>query len=206
MAKNENYEEYEEEIIERDEYVDVPVDEEIEEYDEDDYDDDYDDDEYDDDEYYDDEDEYDDEYYDENEDRFEQIFEELRQLRAQLSHNAQPYPYHQPYPYMGMGMPFMMPYMPYPQYYGPSPNEINMYNELGRIRDDLTRQNNAFVTHAEVARLQYDMSRDHQRNEDMLNMEIRRLNDRIAQKEREVHYQQQAYLPPPQQRERRERY
>lgn len=171
MADDENdYDEYEEEVIERDEEYD----------DEDDYDEEYDDEEYDDEDDYEDEEEYDDEepydeeyddgyddqYYD---DRLNKVLDELAELKRGMTPAvAQPqYPSVQPH------LLFTMPQQ--------NNNEVVMYNEISRLRDELSKTQNSQSLHVELSKLKEDMEREKRQNETQFLSEIKRLNERIEE-------------------------
>ncbi len=165
--------EYEEEVIERDEEYDDGSDD----YDDEEY---YDDEEeYDDDEGYDDYDEeeedyddgYGDQYYD---DRLNQVLDELAELKRGMNAPApvqvppqQPFAPVQPHVLFG-----------FPQQ---NNNEVVMYNEISRLRDELAKTQNSQSMHEELSRLKEDMEREKRHSEEHLLDEIKRLNERIEE-------------------------
>ena len=170
MADEDDYDEYEEEVIERDEEYD-DGDEYDEEYDDEDYEDEeYDDEEYEEEEPYDEEyDEgYDDQYYD---DRLNQVLDELAELKRNMAPAVQQQPVQQPFlpiqPHMMIGM--------------PQNNEVVMYNEISRLREELSKTQNSQVLHEELGRLKEEMERDKRQNEAQFLSEIKRLNERIEE-------------------------
>ena len=160
MADEDDYDEYEEEVIERDEEYDTGE----EEYDDEEYEDeDYDDEEYEDEEPYDDEeyDEgYDDQYYD---DRLNQVLDEL----AELKRNMTPAAVQHITTSLFCGM--------------PQNNDVVMYNEISRLRDELSKTQNSQTLHEELSRLKDDMEREKKHNEAQFLSEIKRLNERIEE-------------------------
>ena len=172
MADSDEYDEYEEEVIDRDEEYDVDDDEE--EYDDEEYDDDYDEEEYDD-EYEDDYDDgYDDNYYDE---RLNKVLDELAELKRAVANppavqNNQP-TYSQPsIPYVYAGN------LPQNQPQGNN-GEVLMYNEISRLRDELSKTQNSQNLHVELNRLKDEMERERKYNESQYLAEIKRLNEKI---------------------------
>lgn len=148
-----DYDEYEEEVIDRDEEYEVDDDEE---YDDEEYDDEeYDDEDYDDaEEDYDDG--YDDNYYDE---RLNKVLDELAELKRNMANPpavqspAAPYVFpQQPVPYVINGG---MPVVP-----SSGGNEVLMYNEISRLRDELSKTQNSQNLHVELNRLKDEMERD----------------------------------------------
>ena len=171
MADSDDYDEYEEEVIDRDEEYDVDDDEE--EYDDEEYDDDYDEEEYDD---YDDgyDDGYDDNYYDE---RLNKVLDELAELKRAVANppavqNNQP-TYSQPsIPYVYAGN--------LPQNAPQGNNgDVLMYNEISRLRDELSKTQSSQNLHVELNRLKDEMERDRKYNESQYLAEIKRLNEKI---------------------------
>ena len=168
MADSDDYDEYEEEVIDRDEEYDVDDDEE--EYDDEEYDDDYDEEEYDD---YDDgyDDGYDDNYYDE---RLNKVLDELAELKRAVANppavqNNQP-TYSQP----------SIPYVYLPQNAPQGNNgDVLMYNEISRLRDELSKTQSSQNLHVELNRLKDEMERDRKYNESQYLAEIKRLNEKI---------------------------
>ena len=170
MADEDDYDEYEEEVIERDEEYDTGE----EEYDDEEYEDeDYDDEEYEDEEPYDDEeyDEgYDDQYYD---DRLNQVLDELAELKRNMTPAAVQ---QQPV----MQQPFL-PIQPHMMFGMPQNNDVVMYNEISRLRDELSKTQNSQTLHEELSRLKDDMEREKKHNEAQFLSEIKRLNERIEE-------------------------
>ncbi|MCH5155253.1 MAG: hypothetical protein J1F69_01470 [Clostridiales bacterium] len=150
----------EEEVIDRDEEYDDGYDDE--EYD-DEYDD-YGDEEYD--EEYDDygDDGYNDDYYD---DRLTKVLDELAELKR------------------GMVPAMQQPQMPMPPQYiyqptaPPAGSEVVMYNEISRLRDELSRNQNSLEMQKELTRIKEDMQRDQKFAEAQYNAEIQRLQSKI---------------------------
>lgn len=183
MADDDDYDEYEEEVIERDEEYD---DEDEEEYDDEEYDEDED---YDDDEEYDDEDEdedyeeeYDDGGYEDYDSRLDQVLDELAELKRTVNEKAT----------SAAPAPVVMPQTPPPAYPSAMPhllfsipnqqnNEVVMYNEISRLRDELAKTQNEQSMHVELSRLKEEMERDKKLNEAQFLAEIKRLNERIEE-------------------------
>ncbi len=174
-----DYDEYEEEVIERDEEYD-PEDEEYDEeyddgeYDEEEYDDEGYEDDYGDEEYYDDEnydENYDDNYYD---DRFNQVLDEIADLKRSVggapavvqqpvAAQVPPYVITANQPYVG--------------------GDIGMYNEISRLRDELSRTQNEQSLHLELNRLKEQMEKEQKQNEAALQGEIKRLHEKLDEME-----------------------
>lgn len=189
-----DYDEYEEEVIDRDEEYEVDDDEE--EYDDEEYDDeDYDDEEYDDEEE-DYDDGYDDNYYDE---RLNKVLDELAELKRSMANPpavqspAAPYVFpQQPVPYViNGGMPVAS---------ANSGNDVLMYNEISRLRDELSKTQNSQNLHVELNRLKDEMERDRKYNESQYLGEIKRLNEKIETLQKNSlgpQSEDEAYLPEP---------
>lgn len=168
---SDDYDEYEEEVIERDEEYD-------DEDDEEEYDEEYDDEEYDDEDYEDEEPEeeyddgYDDQYYD---DRLNQVLDELADLKRNMTAPpAVQQPMQQPvYPSIQPHLLFSVP-----QNNG---NEVVMYNEISRLRDELSKTQNSQSMHVEMSRLKEELERENRQNESQFLAEIKRLNERIEE-------------------------
>ncbi len=170
---DDDYDDYEEEVIERDEEYD-DEDEDEEEYD------DYDDEEYDDEEYddYDDEeydDGYDEDYYD---DRLNKVLDELAELKRGMS---APAVVQQQQPQQ---VPPVQPYV-LPVTHSTN-NEVVMYNEISRLRDELSKTQNEQTLHVELTRLKDEMEKDKRANESALKSEIQRLTEKIDKMEKEA--------------------
>ncbi len=188
-----DYDEYEEEVIDRDEEYEVDDDEE---YDDEEYDDEeYDDEDYDDaEEDYDDG--YDDNYYDE---RLNKVLDELAELKRNMANPpavqspAAPYVFpQQPVPYVINGG---MPVVP-----SSGGNEVLMYNEISRLRDELSKTQNSQNLHVELNRLKDEMERDRKYNESQYLGEIKRLNEKIETLQKNSlgpQSEDEAYLPEP---------
>ena len=164
-------EEYdEEEIIERDEeYEDDDYDDYDEEYDDEDYgDEDYDDEEYDD---YDDDgydDGYNDDYYD---DRLNKVLDEIAEIKRNMA------------PSTAVQMPIqpMPPQYVYQPSAPPAGSEVVMYNEISRLRDELARNQSNLEMQKELTRLKEDMARDQRFAESQYTAEIKRLQDKVEE-------------------------
>lgn len=179
LADDDQYDEIEEEFTERDEEY-----EDDEDYDEE-YDDGYDEEEPYDEEYddYEDgyEDGYDDQYYD---DRLNKVLEEIAELKRGMAAPAvvPPQPPAPPvYPPQNPTAPYVYTNNATPQ--TPVGNgfssEVVMYNEISRLRDELSRTQNTQSLHMELTRLKDEMERDQRVKEDRYLDEIRRLNEKI---------------------------
>ena len=146
-----DYDEYEEEFIERDEeYDDGEEEYEDEEYDDEEYEDDYDDEEeYEEEEPYEEEydDGYDDQYYD---DRLNQVLDELAELKRNMAQPVAAQP-QQPFSPIQPHLLFSIPQQS---------NEVVMYNEISRLRDELSKTQNSQSLHVELSRLKEDMERE----------------------------------------------
>jgi len=220
--------EYEEEVIERDEFIDAEEgygyyddddEEEIEEineeneyyddYPDDEYDEEYDDEGYDDEEYYDDE--YDNEGYDEdyNEnlptqyaegDALDKILEEIAKLRAETQsrevappvpaapapvapaqpmYHPQPVYYPQPMPASQPPGPIIFHAPPAHNYTNNYTNELMVYNELAKIREELVKTQANQAMFAELSRVKDIMALDAKITETRLQDEIKRLTEKI---------------------------
>ncbi len=175
----------EEEVIDRDEEYD----------DDDDYDDEeYDDEEYDDDDGYDEEEEdyddgYNDDYYD---DRLNKVLDEIAEIKrgmaAAPSTVVQQQPPIQPMP----------PQYVYQPSAPPAGSEVVMYNEISRLRDELARNQSNLEMQKELTRLKDDMARDQRFTESQYAAEIKRLQDRIEDLQKNASSPQNE-LPPAQQ-------
>ena len=165
LAGSGEYDEYEEEVIERDEYAD----------------DDYDGEEYydDDGEYYDEDDDgyYADEGYPLEEygpyedapvgdDKLSKVLDELAELKRSVANQPQQMPYHPP---------FIAP----PSAVGP--NDLSLYNEISRLRDELGRTQASQDMHVELSRLKDQTERDARHSEAEFLREIRRLNEKVEE-------------------------
>lgn len=161
-----------------DEYDDVE--EEYEEVDEDDPDaeyddydeaeDDYADDEYDDDEYA--EDGYADDYYD---DRLNKALDEIAEIKKNLNSPATAVP-----PLYNSVQPVVPPVV-YPQQPNNGNSEVVMYNEISRLRDELSKTQNSQTMQLELTRLRNEMERDNKSRELQYTAEIRRLNEKYEE-------------------------
>jgi len=202
-------EEYEEEIIERDEFVDGEYDDYDEEEgdddyeynEEDEYEDGYDDEGYDEEEYYDDEepyDEYDEEPYEDE--KLNRVLAELADLRRAVSTPgsfppqqpaaspvdvpppaAHPLAVPPPVVFPPQSPSSAMPFVFAPQNNHPSPNnDILTYNEISKLRSELGKTQVAQEMHAELARLKDQMATAAKLNETNAQAEIRRLNEKLA--------------------------
>lgn len=183
---NDDYDEIEEETIERDEYSDEyeedGYDEEGEYAEEEPYEEEYPEEEYDDEEVYDEE--YEDEQYDEEQpydeeydDKLNQVLDELADLKRGMNSPAlitgQPQPmYSQPQP----SVPYVYTNNTQPHNSG---NEVVMYNEISRLRDELSKTQNSQNLHIELTRLKEDMSKENKQNENAFLNEIKHLNEKI---------------------------
>ncbi|MCI8596802.1 MAG: hypothetical protein HFE35_08365 [Clostridia bacterium] len=167
-----DYDEYEEEFIERDEeYDDGEEEYEDEEYDDEEYEDDYDDEEeYEEEEPYEEEydDGYDDQYYD---DRLNQVLDELAELKRNMAQPVAAQP-QQPFSPIQPHLLFSIPQQS---------NEVVMYNEISRLRDELSKTQNSQSLHVELSRLKEDMEREKRQNETQFLSEIKRLNEKIEE-------------------------
>ena len=61
-----------------------------------------------------------------------------------------------------------------------SNNELHIYNELARIREDLSKTQSSHAVHVETGRLKDQMRQEAKINENQLNEEIRRLSEKLA--------------------------
>ena len=173
MADEDDYDEYEEEVIERDEEYD-----DGDEYDDEEYEEEYDDEEYEDEEPYDEEeyeeepydDGYDDQYYD---DRLNQVLDELAELKRNMNQQPAVVQPQQPYPAIQPHLLFSVPQQ--------NGNEVVMYNEISRLRDELSKTQNEQSMHVELTRLKEEMEREKRQNETQFLSEIKRLNERIEE-------------------------
>lgn len=179
LADDDQYDEIEEEVVERDEEYD----DEDEGYDDEGYEDEEYDDEYADEEEpyedYDDgyEDGYDDQYYD---DRLNRVLEEIADIKRGMA--TPPAVVQQPPVY-----PPQNPTAPYVYTNNATPNggnngfnsEVVMYNEISRLRDELSKTQNTQALHMELSRLREDMEREQRAKEERYQDEIRRLNEKI---------------------------
>ena len=161
----------EEEFIERDEEYDDGYEDEEEEYEDEDYDDeDYDDEEYDGD--YDEEEDYDDGYNDDYyDDRLNKVLDELAELKRSMvpAAPAQQYP----------PQPIMPPQYIYQPTAPPAGSEVVMYNEISRLRDELSRNQSSLEMQKELTRIKEDMQRDQRFAEAQYTAEIQRLQSKI---------------------------
>jgi len=185
----------EEEIIERDEYYDGDDADYYDDGDEDEYneeDEHYDDGEYYDNEHYDDG-HYDEEYYNEgdynypaeaasaSDDVLNRILDEIAALKRSVAYpQVMPMPVAAPPMAYGFGgLPFV--YSPFPTQTIVQPNnEVAIYNELARVREDLTKTQSSQLMYVEVSRLKDNMRLDAKINETKLQNEIYRLNQQIS--------------------------
>ncbi|MCL2061950.1 MAG: hypothetical protein FWH03_04925 [Firmicutes bacterium] len=152
-----------------------------EEYDEEEYDDEaYDDEEYDDEDYG---DEYEDDEYGENypaetgEDTVGKILDEIASIRRSVGMPAQNMPsgYHAPLT--------ADPVFPYVISTGVKQNNNDnlIFNEISRLREELSKTQTTQAMHIELGRLKDSMERDARQNESRLKDEIRRLTERIEE-------------------------
>lgn len=184
MDDDDEYDDIDEETIERDEEGE-PYDDEG--YDDEGYDEEAEGDEYADEEGYDDEayDEepeaeaegYGDDYYD---DRLSKVLDEIAEIKRGISAPAvvpqqqqqQPQQPQQQY------MPPMPPQYIYPQQPAAS-SEVTMYNEISRLRDELSKTQNSQTLHLELQRMRSEFEREKRDSDNRHADEIRRLNEKI---------------------------
>lgn len=182
---SDEYDEYEEEVIERDEEYDPEDGEYDEEYDDEEYEDEYDEEEEPEEEYEDEEydDGYDDQYYD---DRLNQVLDELAELKRGM--NSPAVQQQSPFPQMAPQMLYAMPQQ--------NNNEVVMYNEISRLRDELSQTQNSQSMHVELTRLKEEMERDKRQNEAQFLSEIKRLNEKIEELQQPEKSRNQALAAP----------
>ena len=161
FSLNDDEEIVEEEVIDRDEeYDDDSYDDEDygdEEYDDEGYDEDYGDEEYD--------DGYNDDYYD---DRLNKVLDELAELKRGMVPAVQQQP-----------QPIMPPQYIYQPTAPPAGSEVVMYNEISRLRDELSRNQSSLEMQKELTRIKEDMQRDQKFAEAQYTAEIKRLQSKI---------------------------
>ncbi len=92
---------------------------------------------------------YDEAYEDE---RYNRLLDEIADLKRTVTSPAAPYT--QPYPYNGGG--YAPPAAPYGANAG---GEVAVYNELSRLREELSRAQNAQNMHMELSRLKEEMNK-----------------------------------------------
>ena len=92
---------------------------------------------------------YDEAYEDE---RYNRLLDEIADLKRTVTAPAAPYT--QPYPYNGGG--YAPPAAPYGANAG---GEVAVYNELSRLREELSRAQNAQNMHMELSRLKEEMNK-----------------------------------------------
>lgn len=180
MDDDDEYDDIDEETIERDEEGE-PYDDEG--YDDEGYDEEAEGDEYADEEGYDDEayDEeaegYGDDYYD---DRLSKVLDEIAEIKRGISAPAVVPQQQQQQPQQPQQQ-YMSPMPPqyiYPQQPAAS-SEVTMYNEISRLRDELSKTQNSQTLHLELQRMRSEFEREKRDSDNRHADEIRRLNEKI---------------------------
>ncbi|MCL2061949.1 MAG: hypothetical protein FWH03_04920 [Firmicutes bacterium] len=172
---NEEDDEYEEEVIERDEYVDGEDEEYEEEYDDEEYDDEeYDDEEYPEEDYPEEEEYYEDDGGYVEDDRLSKVLDELAELKRSVGMPA-------PAPSFVQQPSHTHPFVISHGGGGGQNNEIAIYNEISRLRNELGRTQSTQEMHVELSRLKDQIEKDARQNETGLLGEIKRLNERVVE-------------------------